>query len=116
MLALEAVFRSFRGNHDRELLCQSLADRVRGLSTVPPSFAQPIMLPMFPDYSVPGAPHRIMAAGDVMSNEENGLGYTPVVESTTLSSLLQGWDPRRGPTDPKIALYLYVGSLLTAQS
>lgn len=47
-----------------------------------------------------------MAAGDVMSNEENGLGYTPVVESTTLSNLLQGWDPRRGPTDPKIALYL----------
>ena len=106
-LAIEAKLGSLAIAHDRQLLSNSLCEKINSLDFTADScheYPEPI-LPIFP-YNLPSLPTNRLH-GDVFA-EETPVGYNPVIRRTVLDTVFAGWDPRAKSSSTVFTLYLYV--------
>lgn len=102
---LELEISTYARVHNRELIYQSLFDKINALEIPPPQFIVPEVLPIFPHWSQPPSPAPQLG---VVSTDEAEIGYSPVVSRVTVHNIINEWDPRAGQLSMYHTLYMCV--------
>lgn len=105
IVELELEISTYARVHNRELIYQSLLDKINALEIPPPQFIVPEVLPIFPHWSQPPSPAPQLG---VVSTDEAEIGYSPVVSRVTVHNIINEWDPRAGQLSMYHTLYMCV--------
>lgn len=111
---LETKLATFAATHTRDLLSQSLFDKLQSLGLPSSRRASVISkkapLALFPHATLPFMVSCPPGRGKV-SEEETDVGYQPVIPRPVVCSLFGTWHPCDGPVPRDFSLCLYVSRI-----